>query len=586
MHHVTAHFLVEIRNPPPPPVVNLQRPGRVTNQLQYLEKVVLKTLWKHEHAWPFQSPVDAEALHLADYYTIITNPMDLGTIKKRLKNKYYQSGSDCVEDFRTMFSNCFLYNQPGDDVCQMARMLQQQFVEKMAEYPEEESVIEVAAEGVKKRKTRSSCPFVKLSPPQSFAAFLIQIETAVKKKVELFIAPILNSGPSYVRKCSVSSIQPENPWQAEATGRETGRDSRQPALLGQCSTILTELLSRRHYSYAWPFYSPVNTLSLGLHDYHHIIKKPMDLGTIKKKMEENKYTDTEQFAADVRLVFSNCYTYNPPTHEVVQMAKRLQSVFEARYLKVSQQLRNSSLTDRNVNTGQKIQARTSSSESSGAPARSVFSSSAVRQVCVSLTCLSFWLQPSRCLIKAPCKGDQKKENLSSRKEKDDPQLERQLSKSRALAGTSGDGAEGTGERHSAVMTYGEKRRLTRDISKLPKKRMACPVAFVQSQPGQPPTDQDKVLVGPETLPPPTLTAMKNLVAASHLESSSGRRTGEHGQTPNRKAFFQLCVEQFGVARGLLMSCSSSHASRHDGSSCAVSLSVTCSTSSLLLLILA
>lgn len=37
--------------------------------------------------------------------------MDLNTIKKRLENKYYVKASECIEDFNTMFSNCYLYNK-------------------------------------------------------------------------------------------------------------------------------------------------------------------------------------------------------------------------------------------------------------------------------------------------------------------------------------------------------------------------------------------------------------------------------------------------------------------------------------------
>lgn len=48
-----------------------------------------------------------------------------------------------------------------------------------------------------------------------------------------------------------------------------------------CKEILKEMLSRRHHSYAWPFYTPVDVVALGLHDYHNIIKQPMDLGTIR-----------------------------------------------------------------------------------------------------------------------------------------------------------------------------------------------------------------------------------------------------------------------------------------------------------------
>jgi len=45
-----------------------KRPGRITNQLQYLQKSVIKSLWKHQFAWPFHKPVDAETLNLPDYY--------------------------------------------------------------------------------------------------------------------------------------------------------------------------------------------------------------------------------------------------------------------------------------------------------------------------------------------------------------------------------------------------------------------------------------------------------------------------------------------------------------------------------------
>lgn len=51
-------------NPPPPEVTNPSKPGRKTNQLQYMQNVVVKTLWKHQFAWPFYQPVDAIKLNL------------------------------------------------------------------------------------------------------------------------------------------------------------------------------------------------------------------------------------------------------------------------------------------------------------------------------------------------------------------------------------------------------------------------------------------------------------------------------------------------------------------------------------------
>lgn len=51
-------------NPLPPEYINPNRPKRQTNQLQYLLKVVHKSLLKHQFSWPFHTPVDAVKLNL------------------------------------------------------------------------------------------------------------------------------------------------------------------------------------------------------------------------------------------------------------------------------------------------------------------------------------------------------------------------------------------------------------------------------------------------------------------------------------------------------------------------------------------
>lgn len=50
--------------PPQPPVRDPSRQGRMTNQLQFLQKVLLKSLWRHHFAWPFHEPVDSVKLSL------------------------------------------------------------------------------------------------------------------------------------------------------------------------------------------------------------------------------------------------------------------------------------------------------------------------------------------------------------------------------------------------------------------------------------------------------------------------------------------------------------------------------------------
>lgn len=51
-------------------------------------------------------------------------------------------------------------------------------------------------------------------------------------------------------------------------------------------------------------------LALGLIDYPQIIKTPMDLGTVKKNLKNNKYKYVEETIQDIQLVWDNCKKYN------------------------------------------------------------------------------------------------------------------------------------------------------------------------------------------------------------------------------------------------------------------------------------
>lgn len=82
--------------------------------------------------------------------------MDLGTIKKRLENNYYWSGKECIQDINTMFTNCYVYNKPGEDVVIMAQSIEKVFLTKVAEMPKDEYVMDLPAKGGKGKKGRGA----------------------------------------------------------------------------------------------------------------------------------------------------------------------------------------------------------------------------------------------------------------------------------------------------------------------------------------------------------------------------------------------------------------------------------------------
>ncbi len=71
-------------------------------------------------AYDFLEPVDYVALNILDYPKIITNPMDLGTVKKNLYAYTYPTMKEFLDDINLIWRNCRTYNQPGSDIVKMA----------------------------------------------------------------------------------------------------------------------------------------------------------------------------------------------------------------------------------------------------------------------------------------------------------------------------------------------------------------------------------------------------------------------------------------------------------------------------------
>ncbi|XP_027186513.1 transcription factor GTE9-like [Cicer arietinum] len=106
-------------------------------------------------------------------------------------------------------------------------------------------------------------------------------------------------------------------------------------LMKDCESLLTRM---RSHQYGWVFNNPVDVVKLNLPDYFSVIKHPMDLGTIKTKIESGSYTGPLEFADDVRLTFSNAMTYNPRGNDVHIMANTLSKYFEVRWKTIQKKL--------------------------------------------------------------------------------------------------------------------------------------------------------------------------------------------------------------------------------------------------------
>jgi hypothetical protein len=108
----------------------------------------------------------------------------------------------------------------------------------------------------------------------------------------------------------------------------------------KCNEIL-QFMREKDLEMGGFFSEPVDPVALGIPTYHQIIKEPMDLRTIHRRMEAESIGNPEDFARLCRLVFENAMTFNvDPAHSVHQAARSLLVLFNQKYRDVERLVQN------------------------------------------------------------------------------------------------------------------------------------------------------------------------------------------------------------------------------------------------------
>ncbi|KAI5132486.1 histone acetyltransferase [Nematocida ausubeli] len=115
---ISAGFTEEIES-------SLECKGSLKELLLYL----CYELRKHNTAWPFLEPVNANDVH--DYYTVIKSPMDLQTIQHKIETDQYRAFDEMDSDVQLIISNCYAYNPPGSQYAKCAKSLNDFYQDKV-----------------------------------------------------------------------------------------------------------------------------------------------------------------------------------------------------------------------------------------------------------------------------------------------------------------------------------------------------------------------------------------------------------------------------------------------------------------------
>ncbi len=97
-----------------------------------------------------------------------------------------------------------------------------------------------------------------------------------------------------------------------------------PARLTHMKRVISNLKTSK---FSENFRKPVDYVALSLPSYPKIIKTPIDLETIDRKLKDKRYTMLSEFVADFDLIVDNCARFNGPEHSITQIGRKMQMGF-------------------------------------------------------------------------------------------------------------------------------------------------------------------------------------------------------------------------------------------------------------------
>uniref|UniRef100_A0A672TQW5 histone acetyltransferase n=1 Tax=Strigops habroptila TaxID=2489341 RepID=A0A672TQW5_STRHB len=162
------------------------------------------------------------------------------------------------------------------------------------------------------------------TPPQAQLPPQVQPPVPVTPSAEQQQQPLSQQSTTASVPTPTAPLQPQHP----TTPPEELRQALMPTL---------EALYRQDPE-SLPFRQPVDPQLLGIPDYFDIVKNPMDLSTIKRKLDTGQYQEPWQYVDDIWLMFNNAWLYNRKTSRVYKYCSKLAEVFEQEIDPVMQSL--------------------------------------------------------------------------------------------------------------------------------------------------------------------------------------------------------------------------------------------------------
>jgi bromodomain-containing factor 1 len=459
--------------PPAEPDMNNLPDNPIPKHQQSYAVRVIKIIKRMKDAAPFLQPVDIVKLNIPLYYNFIPRPMDVSTMEKKLSVSAYADVKDFVKDFNLMVDNCIRFNGAESVIAQMARNIQASFEKHMLNMPERD--VSIAAKANGGRRKTSSTP-----------------------------GELNSEGVPTIRRDSVANGRPKReihpPKTKDLPYDVRPRKKKYVAELRFSQQVLKELISKKYESFNFPFLEPVDPVALNCPTYFDYVKEPMDFATIQNKLNNNQYENADQFERDVRLVFHNCYAFNPEGTAVNMMGHRLEAIFEKKWI------------DRPV-------APPTPSHSDEEFYSDDESDDEIDETQITNPAIQF-LEEQLHRMKQQLDKLKKEELDKLRKERSSKKRSKPKKKKRSTSGYES----------SAVITYDMKKELSEKISELPEKKLNQVLAIISESMNINNQNGDEIELDMDQLDNATILRLYTLVVKKKSSSNGHRRSSSTAHT--------------------------------------------------------
>ncbi|XP_029821926.2 PH-interacting protein [Ixodes scapularis] len=341
-------------------------------------------------AEPFAVPVDLNAYPL--YASVVAYPIDLTTIRTRLENRFYRRVDAIKFDIKFIELNAKKFNEPDSKIVQKAALLTR-LLTKFIDDNSCRDPIKLYQELVDSSNGSSSNSTSRAGENSSSSTDnevgCCPSSSGVKRKK---VAP---PGMSKKRRTEQSTPLTSTTWKA------------------QCSDLLNLIFQCEDST---PFRQPVDVNTY--EDYVNIIDVPMDLGTVRDRLQRDRYPSPTEFCKDMRLIFANSRNYNTnKKSRIYSMTIRMSAMFEERIRSITSDWRSAVKYETKVKNNQYVSKRSQPAaldfSSDSQPSSSRGSSRSAKVTFPPLTVRAAVLRPKKYL---ESDSDSEDEEIGPKKE--------------------------------------------------------------------------------------------------------------------------------------------------------------------------